>query len=124
MLASLSWRQLLEWMAFADLEPFDEVRADLRSAQVVLTLMNAHRNTKKRRHPYQLKDALLRFGDSQPVKQTWQEKKAIMKMWYGFFEAQRRAEEKEAAKKAKRAQPAPAGVQARVVRRRPHGRPR
>ena len=35
--------ELTEWMAFYQLEPFGEVRADLRSGVVAATFANAHR---------------------------------------------------------------------------------
>lgn len=40
MLCSISMRQLNEWREYADLEPFDEERADLRAAQVVQAVVN------------------------------------------------------------------------------------
>lgn len=41
LLAQLTSRQLAEWMAFGQLEPFGEVRADLRAAIVASTIANA-----------------------------------------------------------------------------------
>ena len=41
--ARLGSDELTEWMAFYQLEPFGEMRADLRSGVVAATFANAHR---------------------------------------------------------------------------------
>lgn len=58
MLRQLTRRQLLEWRAYADLEPWDEQRADMRSAQIVAAIINKGR----RGRLVTLKDCLLPFG--------------------------------------------------------------
>ena len=40
MLRGMTVRQFCEWRAYADAEPFDETRGDLRAAQIVATLIN------------------------------------------------------------------------------------
>lgn len=60
MLRRISTKQLEEWRVYADLEPFDEERADLRSAQIVQTLVNLFRA--KGRPSVRLQDCKLRFG--------------------------------------------------------------
>ncbi len=82
MLRSLTSKQLQEWMAFAELEPFGEDREDARFGSVVQVLMNVHRSTKHRPSPYTLADTVLEGGDAfeavvvrQP--QTWQHMKMI-----------------------------------------------
>jgi len=42
LLARMGSDELTEWMAFYQLEPFGDFRADLRSAIVASTLANAH----------------------------------------------------------------------------------
>lgn len=59
MLRQISTRQLSEWRAYADLEPFDETRADLRAAQIVQALITAH---SRRRVP--LKNCMLEFRET------------------------------------------------------------
>ena len=44
LLARMGSDELTEWMAFYQLEPFGDFRADLRSAIVASTLANAHRS--------------------------------------------------------------------------------
>jgi hypothetical protein len=82
MLRSITRRQFEEWKLYASLEPFDEERADLRTASVVQTLAEINRNPKRRKRAFTLEDARLHFGDSParaettPLK-TWQEQKMI-----------------------------------------------
>jgi len=89
MLGQITWRQFLEWEAFSELEPFDEERADIRSAQIVAALANIHRDRKKRRTPFKLSDFLLQFGDSTKVGRapgkTWQQMKALGKSLAASF---------------------------------------
>ena len=61
MLRQISIRQFNEWRAYADLEPFDDGRADLRAASIVCALLNVHRA--KGKPAVKLKDCVLRFGD-------------------------------------------------------------
>ena len=53
----LSQKQIAEWASYAQLEPFDQTRSDLRAAMVALTIarVGGNRNAK-------LKDFLLDFG--------------------------------------------------------------
>lgn len=62
---SLTARQLMEWEAYAELEPFDERRADYRTASIVQTIANVNRG--KNQKPYTLEEMLLKFGE-QPKK--------------------------------------------------------
>jgi hypothetical protein len=61
MLRGMTVRQFQEWRAYADLEPFDETRADLRSADIVRTLLNLF-GRGKGKPAFPLKDCVLRFG--------------------------------------------------------------
>lgn len=64
MLSQITFRQLSEWGAYAELEPFDEERADLRAGSIVQAILNVNRG---KRRPYTLKDCVLPFG-AEPVK--------------------------------------------------------
>lgn len=48
-------------MAYYELEPFGEERADLRSGIVASTVANAHRDPKRRRKPFRPLDFMPRF---------------------------------------------------------------
>lgn len=55
--------EFIEWKLFYNIEPFGELRADLRSAHEMQQQGNIHRNTKKRKAPYLLKDYMMEFGE-------------------------------------------------------------
>lgn len=69
LLRSLSLRELRDWRAYADLEPFDETRADYRAASIVWAVVNMNRDTKKKPRPWPLKDFLLKFGEAMEQQQ-------------------------------------------------------
>jgi hypothetical protein len=60
MLSEISSRQFVEWRAYADLEPFDERRADLRAASIVQELRNAFGRDGRR--DWTLDESALLFG--------------------------------------------------------------
>lgn len=78
MLRSIPGRLFLEWRAYEELEPWDEVRADLRSAQIV-QIVRAFAGEKN----VKLADCLLPFGEEPepPKPKTWQDIKAITQLW-------------------------------------------
>lgn len=53
MLHRIESRELTEWMAYAQVEPFGEERADLRAGIVAATIANANRDPKKHPKPFQ-----------------------------------------------------------------------
>jgi len=89
MLRGLTASQFLDWHHYDSLEPFGELRADYRTADIVTTLANIHRDRKRKKEPYRISDVVLKFGESveekPKPKQTWQEKKAIAYMWAAIF---------------------------------------
>ena len=48
LLEGITARELTEWMAYARLEPFGELRADLRAGIVAATTANVHRGRRQR----------------------------------------------------------------------------
>jgi hypothetical protein len=88
MLSEISFRQLLEWETFSQLEPFDEERADVRSAHIVSMIANTNRNPKKRSKPWPLEDFIIPFGDSEKrekPRKSWQHMKMIAQMMTNLF---------------------------------------
>mgnify|MGYP000046381597 CR=1 FL=1 len=85
LLSRISSRELSEWMAFYELEPFGDERADLRAGIVASTVANANRDPKKSK-PYAPQDFLPRFeggrGDEAP---GWQKLLAKVKMLHAAF---------------------------------------
>ena len=63
LLASISSRELTEWQAFYQLEPFGEERDDLRAGIVASTVANTARDPKQHREPFLPRDFMPRFGD-------------------------------------------------------------
>lgn len=89
MLRGMTARQFMEWRAYADLEPFDEERADLRTASIVQAVLNGSvlvASHGKKPGRVKLKDCVLRFGTeaqdaAQPAeKRREQIKGALMQM--------------------------------------------
>jgi len=73
MLSEISIHTLREWRAYADMEPFDEYRQDLRNAHIVQAVRNANRG--KNSKVWTLDECTLPFGGKK--EQSWQEQKAI-----------------------------------------------
>lgn len=67
MLRQISTRQFAEWRAYADLEPFDEGRADLRAGQIVQAIVNSRPTRGRGSRSVTLKDCVLRFVDRDPA---------------------------------------------------------
>ena len=68
-------------MAYDTLEQFSAERADYRAGVIASVVANAHRDTKKRKKPFQPKDFMPEFDRerSKPKQQSWQDMMAIMK---------------------------------------------
>lgn len=62
LLARTDSRELAEWMAYAQLEPFGEEREDLRAGIVASTIANANRDPKKRKKPFAPEDFIPDFA--------------------------------------------------------------
>lgn len=54
LLDSVSYPELMRWGKYYSIEPFGEWPANLRAAQIVATLANINRDTKKRSQPYEI----------------------------------------------------------------------
>lgn len=70
MLRGITARQLEEWRAYADLEPFDEERADARAASVVMAVLNTAPNRRKGTPLAELDGCMLKFGKPAGVPQA------------------------------------------------------
>jgi hypothetical protein len=84
MLASMSSTQLNEWRAYAQLEPFGEERADLRTAQICALLEAVH--AKKRKLDV---SKWMPFGEQRERQQSseeiWQRLEQITKAMGGWI---------------------------------------
>lgn len=61
LLDSMSGRELAEWMAFYQVEPFGDVRGDLQAGIVASTLANVYRDRKKKPKPYNPEEFMPKF---------------------------------------------------------------
>ena len=70
--------ELVEWMVYSKLEPFGELRADMRAARICQVIANANRG--KNRKPFTMKDFMLfkELPTSRPQKQTTEQMKEIL----------------------------------------------
>ncbi len=64
LLARTTSRELTEWMAFYELEPFGAERGDLQAGIVAATVANANRDPKKQKRPFEAQDFMPKFGGS------------------------------------------------------------
>ena len=74
LLQTVDAKELAEWRAFYNIEPFGEEREDLRAAMVCTVLANINRG--KGRPPYRLDDFMLKFDKPE---QTTEQMKEILK---------------------------------------------
>ena len=82
MLRSMTAHQLREWLVFMDKEPFGEDREDIRNGIIVQTLLNIHRDRKRKPKAFTLAECVVPGGDAFSAKvarprQSWQEMKMI-----------------------------------------------
>lgn len=72
MAKSFTAKQLFEWEAFAQLEPFTELREDYRNAAILHAIYMAAGGKKK----LKVEDFLLKFGEQEPPR-----KKSAQEIW-------------------------------------------
>lgn len=70
LLSRISSRELSEWMAYYDLEPFGEERADLRAGIIASVTANANRDAKKGK-AYRPQDFMPDFEKASEKRQVW-----------------------------------------------------
>ena len=80
MLRSLTAAQFQEWVEYSKLEPFDEVRGDLRAAQIAQMILAVKMDQKKHKLPG-LDELVLKFEqEAAKPKQDWRKMKEITRM--------------------------------------------
>lgn len=70
-MAEISSRELTEWQAYAQLEPFGERQGYVQAGIVASTMANVHRGKDQR--PYQPQDFMPQFDDEPDVELTPEE---------------------------------------------------
>lgn len=61
LLATTTSAELVEWMAYYQMEPFGPERGDLQAGIVAATVANVNRDTKKQKKPYSAQDFMPKF---------------------------------------------------------------
>jgi len=64
----MSYDEFLNWIAYFELEPFGEERADLRSGVIAATIANVYRDPKKQKKAFEPADFMPKF--EQPKQET------------------------------------------------------
>lgn len=85
MLRSITAKQFAGWVAYARMEPFNELRADYRAASVVAMIANVNRG--KGQKAVQLEDVMLKFGDEKPESKparSPEDMERMMRMMFGI----------------------------------------
>ena len=81
MLRGLTSKQLLEWQEYAKLEPFDELRADYRAAQIAQMVLMVNLGKGQKVPP--LDELVLKWGkvvEKAKPKMDWRQMKEITRM--------------------------------------------
>lgn len=94
LLGSISQRQFVEWMAYYNLNPFGEERADTRAGIVASTVAEVNRNRKKRGKPYGPQDFMIDYGKRRK-RQTVADQIKLAEMLTAAFGGQDLREQKE-----------------------------
>lgn len=85
LLARIDSRELAEWAAFFQLEPWGAEVEDFRAALVTAAIANAHRDPRRRRQPYKPTDFMPR---REPVpEQSQEEIERTLEAWARALEA-------------------------------------
>lgn len=74
MLRGLTAKEFSEWFAYAQIDPFNELRADYRAAAIERTVFNVAVEAK---HRHKLEDFLLRFGQEPEKTEAQLEQEAL-----------------------------------------------
>ena len=68
-----------EWMAYSQIEPFGEMRAELRNGELCALLANLKRDTKRKATPFRASDFMHYLDEPRPAKkQSIEEQKQLM----------------------------------------------
>lgn len=81
LLARIDSRELSEWMAYYQLEPWGTETEDLRTGLVTSAIYNVNRDPKKNRRPFSPEDFVPKRVTEPREEQTWEEQARIFDMW-------------------------------------------
>jgi len=90
LLGRISSRELSEWMAYYELEPWGTVPADYRAGIVAAVTANANRDPKRQRRPFAPQDFMPVWSRPQPRRQSPEEQRVVIEMWQAVLTGQGR----------------------------------
>jgi hypothetical protein len=79
MLARIPLSLLYEWAEYAELEILSDAALDVHLARIASILANAHRDRRKRRRPFDVKEFTLLKDRRKPRRQTPDQMKHVLK---------------------------------------------
>ena len=77
LLNNISSKELSEWIAFSNIEPFGEFRADIRAAMIACVMANSWRGSNQ--PAFKISDFMITFNNKK--EQTVDEIKSILKQY-------------------------------------------
>lgn len=83
---TLTVAELQDWIEFAKVEPFGEVRADAQMAMLIAMYANANRDTKQHKEPYDVEDFRL-VRPSEERRELAEGEVLVTHRMMGFLEA-------------------------------------
>ncbi len=87
LLSRISSRELSEWMAFFQMEPWGCEVDDWRFGMLASVIANVNRDPKRQRKPFRPQDFVPKRDAEPAEEQTWEEQARILEMWARAFEA-------------------------------------
>lgn len=80
LLQRMSSKEITEWIAFYEMEPWGCEIDDQRSGIIASTFANGFRDKRKRKKPFQVSDFMPDRGPKKPVKKSWQSMLALVEV--------------------------------------------
>lgn len=86
LLERIDSRELTEWAAYYELEPWGTEVEDLRIATVLAMMANINRDPKKKSTPFTPDDFMPNREQPETEEQTWEEQADILMAWAKVWE--------------------------------------
>jgi len=85
LLTRISSHELSEWMAYEQVQPFGDARADVHAGIVAATIANVNRDPKRQKKPFRPQDFMPRWEPEKRKEQTWEEQLEVVRMLHVAF---------------------------------------
>lgn len=87
MLARIPLSLFYEWAEYMELEVLSDAAVDAHLARIACILANAHRDRRKRKRPFELKEFVLLKDRRRPRRQSPDQMKQVLKTMSAFHNA-------------------------------------